>query len=251
MHSDWFVPLNDAGNVAAALLCFPFAGGNSMFFSNWRDYIPPRFALYAVDLPGRGRRFGEPLLENLPEVLEALIGERRFLPEAPCLFFGHSLGALLAYEFAAALESIRDVRRPVYVVVSGRGAPHVVSSSDPIHHLPDAEFKEKLRHFQGTPAEVLENQQLMDLFLPVLRADFRISETSEALSSKVPLSVPLIASGGTRDAVDFESLKEWRHYTRSRFDCWRFSGGHFYLREHGGTLAHSLIGLLQAHIKSR
>jgi medium-chain acyl-[acyl-carrier-protein] hydrolase len=208
----WFSVLAAAARPRATLVCFPFGGGNSAAFRTWSRHLPADVQLLGVDLPGRGARFGEPMFTRVDAVIDALAGQQGYLAQqGRLIFFGHSLGALLAFELARTLE------------LSGAAAP--------VHGLPDAQFLEQVQRFEGLPDEVLQHAELLEVFLPILRADFALSE-SYRCAAQTPLNCDLTVLGGTRDPmVDVATLEPWAQHTRARFDCRTFDGGHFFLHD--------------------
>ncbi len=162
-----------------------------------------------------------PLVQDLHDVLIDMT-------DLPFVVFGHSVGALIGFEF------IRELRRqgnhlPRGLVVSGSLAPHLSDHDPPIHSLPEPEFIQKLRAFEGTPAEILDNPEIRQLFLPVLRSDFALRE-HYAYEAEPPLSCPITAFGGVSDhEVSRSRLEAWHELTNDRFTVSMFSGGHFFL----------------------
>ena len=148
--------------------------------------------------------------------------------DIPFAFFGHSMGALIAFELARKLRRSRGPM-PVRLFLSGRRAPHLPPARRPIHHLPDAEFRQEVRLLQGTPEEVLSNEELMQIVLPVLRADFAVCETY-VYSAEEPLDVPLSVFGSNNDPeVNRSELEAWRSQTTSSMSLRIFEGNHFFL----------------------
>lgn len=155
------------------LLCLPYSGASAMVYSRWRRKLPDWLKLQPVELPGRGARFGEALQTDLAGLARQLAREHLPTLQAPYALFGHSLGALLACEMAHALRQLGGPE-PVALFASGTAAPSMRSEYDRDLAEPktDAQLIEQLRTFNGTSEEVLANQELMSLTLPVLRADF-------------------------------------------------------------------------------
>jgi medium-chain acyl-[acyl-carrier-protein] hydrolase len=211
------------------LFCFPYAGGGTSVFQGWAETIPRSVKVCPVQLPGREKRFREPALTHLPALVEDLAESLLPYLTPPFAFFGHSLGALLAFELA------RWVRRqhgpqPVHLFVSGCGAPQCRTAGGEIHALSPAEFREELRRLNGTPAAVLDDDELMDLLLPTLRADFALAETY-AYADGPPLASPITALGGLSDVtVGVSDLDAWRVHTTGRFRRRLLPGDHFFLQ---------------------
>jgi medium-chain acyl-[acyl-carrier-protein] hydrolase len=162
------------------------------------------------------------------EPLVAELAERLPFAELPFAFFGHSMGALVAFELAREL-----VRRggpvPLHLFASGRRAPRVPEREEPIHDLPEPRFTARLRELNGTPEEVLAHPELMDLLVPLLRADFTLHETYVYAPGE-PLAIGVTALGGMADPeVSRADLEPWRDETRGLFRLRMFPGDHFFL----------------------
>lgn len=181
-----------------------------------------------VQYPGHGTRVGDQLFTNLPDLIEE--AKQGLLPylDKPYAFFGHSMGALVSFELARAFQ--RDgMQIPGYMFVSGHNAPQLPDTSEQLHLLPDVRFIEKLRQLNGTPEDVLQNAELLDLVLPILRADFTVCETYR-FEPYAPLDVPICACGGLQDHyIDKAGLDAWRAQTSAGFSVRLFPGDHFYL----------------------
>jgi medium-chain acyl-[acyl-carrier-protein] hydrolase len=190
--------------------------------------LPDFVEVCPVQLPGRETRFREAPFTRLGPLIEALAGELGPRLDPPFAFFGHSMGALLAFELARRLR--RDGRpQPASLFVSGCGAPQIRTQEPPIHALPVANFREKLRALNGTPAAVLENEELMDVLLPTLRGDFALCETY-TYTAAPPLSCPISAWGGLGDdTVGCRDLAAWRAQTTGTFRLRMLPGEHFFL----------------------
>jgi medium-chain acyl-[acyl-carrier-protein] hydrolase len=182
-----------------------------------------------VQLPGREDRAGEAPFRSAGAVVEALQSQIAELLDVPFCFFGHSMGALIAFELTRALR--RSSRRlPAHLFVSGCRAAHLTDASPPLSAVPRGEFIEATRRLGGTPAGVLASTELMDLILPVLRADFQLFE-SYGYQHEEPLDVPLTAFGGVNDeAVPAAAVEQWSAHTTVAFRSHLLPGGHFFVR---------------------
>lgn len=226
----WIVcPAPDDG-ARLRLFCFAYAGGGASVFYPWKGMLPPGVELCALQMPGREVRLAErPIVEwpalvaQLEEALEPWINR-------PFAFFGHSLGAVIAFEVARALRH-RGRPEPLHLFLSGRSAPQLPPDRQPVHALPDPEFIAEVGRLNGTPEEVLRNAELMELLIPVLRADFCLSE-SYRYCDEPALSAPISAYGGWKDEdTPSEKVAAWREQTLGPFRQTMFSGGHFFLNE--------------------
>lgn len=226
--SQWFANSKPNPRAQIRLFCFPYAGGGSQIFRAWPSGLPQTVEVLAAQLPGRGNRLNEPPLTDLRKMIEAISAGILTYLDRPFAFFGHSMGALIAFELARLLRRERAVQ-PVRLFISGRRAPQCPSTELILHDLPEAEFKEQLRRLNGTPQEVLEHPELMELMTPLLRADFSMVETYQYLHD-APLDCPINAFGGLQDVdVDRASLEAWRDQTTSTFKLHMMPGDHFFL----------------------
>lgn len=212
------------------LFCFHYAGGGASAFRTWERNVPPGIELALIQLPGRENRSRERSFTRMMPLVSALTDTLLPLLDKPFVFFGHSLGALISFELT------RQFRRqqgpaPLHLFVSGSRAPQrpALASEEPIHALPDNEFIQKLREYNGTPEAVLQHAELMDLLMPVLRADFSIYETY-VYQSEEPLSCGISAFGGVQDPkVSREDVAAWRAQTKGSFALHMLPGDHFFL----------------------
>ncbi len=224
----WIVRPKPNPQAFLRLFCFPYAGGGASVFRAWPDDLPAGVEVCSVQLPGRESRLKEPLFTRLPPLVQTLARVLRSYMNMPFAFFGHSVGTLVSFELARELRR-QSAPGPLYLFVAGRWAPQIPDPDPPIHQLPEPEFREELRRFNGTPELVLQHNELMSLLLPTLRADFEINETY-AYTADEPLDCPIFAFGGLQDVkVSQEGLAAWRAHTRSNFKLRLFPGDHFFL----------------------
>lgn len=210
------------------LFCFPYAGGGASIFRHWLVDLPRDIEVLPVQMPGHESRLKEPLFSDLEPLVEDL--RRDLAPhfDVPFALFGHSMGALIAFELARRLVGDGSTG-PVHLFVSGRRAPHVADADEGRHRLTDAELVEEVRGLNGSPAGVLQDPELMELLLPVLRADFAICERYEYRSG-APLRCGISVFSGTEDPeVRPEDVVAWREHTLGTFEVRMFPGDHFFL----------------------
>lgn len=199
-----------------------------------------------MQLPGRGNRLREPVISRLQPLAEESARALRPLFDKPFAFFGHSMGALLAFEIARLLRADSGPR-PAHLFLSGRQAPQIPPTTAPTYNLPEPEFLEELRRLEGTPPEVLDQPELMQLMLPLLRADFEVVETYE-YREEPPLDIPFTVFGGVGDKeVSREELEGWCKQTSASCRLRLFPGDHFYINTARELLLEKITRELYEH----
>lgn len=210
------------------MLCFTHAGGGASFYYRWRMSLEYLCKVCQVQLPGREERMEEKPYTELEEpVLEIVDILMQY--DNPLVLYGHSMGTKLAYEVEKELE--KRGRKAELLIVSACPPPHV-EEKKPIGHLPNEEFAEAVIRMNGIPKAMQEEAEILKMFLPLLRADFILSE-GYICKEKVLLECPIRAMGGYEDteAVEKELLL-WKEYNPYDFSLQMFNGGHFYIREY-------------------
>jgi surfactin synthase thioesterase subunit len=232
----WTVPAigsRPAGGLR--LLLFPFAGGGASAFADWQSYFPDSIETYALQYPGRETRWGEPGYATRRDLITAIADDVVPYLKPPFAFLGHSLGGLVAFEVARLLEERRQ-KLPVHLFVAAIHPPEVPRGTD-IHRLPDAEFLAELRAYDGLPPELLDNEEFLNLLLPIIREDIRLSEepVSDPASS---VSVPITVFGGLDDhKTPPDTLMAWASQTSRSFSSHFLPGHHFFLFEQVSQIA--------------
>jgi surfactin synthase thioesterase subunit len=228
LSNKWFLFPKPNPAAALRLFCFHYAGGSAQVFHGWPGHLPPSVEMATIQLPGRGQRLDEPHIRRLAPLSRIVAQELLPYLDKPFVFFGHSLGALLCFETARSLRH-GNLRQPAHLFVSAIEAPHRRGQEEPLSGLPKWVLVKKLREFNGTPAEALQNDELLDLMLPTLRADFELYETYE-YHPESPLECPMTIYGGLEDhEVEAERLAAWSEMTVGACEIRMFPGGHFYI----------------------
>lgn len=218
----------DDPQVRLRLFCFPFAGAGASIYRNWHQALPKSIEVCPVQLPGREERLSEkpfrslaPLIAELGCVLEPYL-------DRPFAFFGHSMGALISFELTRHLRRF-NWSMPAHLFISSRPAPQIPQTKPTTFDLSDPKFIEELRQMQGTPELVLQNPELMELLLPLLRADFELCQTYY-YNYELPLDCSFSVFGGLDDAgVSQQSLVAWRAQTTYPIQLRMFQGDHFFI----------------------
>ncbi len=234
MKNIWISRQRSGVKSRVRLFCLPYAGGGATVFRGWSAALPADVEVCPIQLPGREQRFREQPITNIATMVDVLASALEGHLDIPFAFFGHSMGASIAYETARRLLTTCS-RAPRVLLISGRQAPHLPPVRPPIHHLPDDAFVEKIRELNGTPSEVLEHPELLQFLMPQLRADFKLAETYRELDGP-RLTCPVVAFGGWEDdQVPPEQVEAWRESTSGPFILHMLSGDHFFVtseREH-------------------
>ena len=245
--TSWFACYTPRPHAKWRLIGFPHGGGGPQAFRDWGPLLPEDVELIALNLPGRGGRLSEPLIADMAELVSQIIDALRAYFDKPFAFFGHSVGALVAYETTRQLQQAQ-YPLPLRLFVSAHQAPHAADQRSPMYDLPDAELVTLLRDLALAPPEVLENEELLDFILPPLKADFQLSE-SYACEALAPLTTPITALGGEADTlVTRDDLMHWRAYSSAAFDVVLFDGGHFYTRSRQVEVTRAIVRVLEADI---
>jgi surfactin synthase thioesterase subunit len=213
------------------LFCFPYAGGSAGLFESWADAFEDAEVL-AVQLPGRSNRIDETPLESVAEIVSSLLGALDDLLDRPFVFFGHSNGALLCFELARELQR-RDITGLAHIILSAKSALHLPRTQPNTHDLPYDRFIEELRSINGTPEEFLRNPQLMQLFVPMIRADFKVDETHR-YDADVRLKCSASLFAGEMDVdISQADVLAWRDlFDSDDLVYTAFPGDHFFIHSH-------------------
>lgn len=248
--SQWFRLIRGGRAPGLRLVCFPHAGGAASFFRSWTHLVPDDVELLAVRYPGREDRLFEPPVERMEDLAESLADACASLGGAPLAFFGHSMGASVAFEVAVRLAAAPGAVGPEALFVSGRAGPGR-SRSRGRADATDEELVQDLVAMSSATAEALANEELRELLLPAVRADYRLIERYAASIPSSVLDIPVHAYYGDQDdELDEDSVSAWSSVTRSTFGTRSFPGGHFYLEEQTAPLVADLFTRLGVRASS-
>lgn len=226
------------------LFCFPHAGAGASAFGEWPSLLPEDIEVAAIALPGREDRLTEQAATHTTALIRALTQAIRPYLGQPLAFFGHSGGALLAFELARVMRQ-RLRTEPVHLFLSGQPAPQVPQPA-PIHALPDAEFSGRIRELGGIHPDVLADEQALNMMMVAVRADFALWENHEYKPGK-PLAAPITAFGGESDPrTGTGDLDAWAEHTTGTFRLRMFPGGHFFVNDERDALLDDIVRDLKA-----
>jgi medium-chain acyl-[acyl-carrier-protein] hydrolase len=239
MTSPWIINYQSNPEASLRLFCFHSAGAGASIFRPWSTDLPPNIEVCAIQLPGRENRYKEPKFTNIVPLVHALTSALLPNLDRPFVFFGHSVGALLSFEVARQLRRLQHPI-PLHLFISSHSAPQLPSLDLPIAQLPDPDFLVALRQYNGTPSILFQNQDLMDIYLPILRADLTLKESYVYLPEP-PLNCPISVFGGISDQkISQDSLASWQKQTCKAFNIQMFPGDHFYLKNQQKCLLNAI-----------
>ena len=221
------------------LFCLPYAGASYYSYRMLENFFTADIRTMTLDLPGHGKRFKAPLLSNIGEMADDLFHQIKPKLDEPYAFYAHSMGCLIAYHLCLNIDH-NNLLKPKHLFVSGHNAPSI-----PIHSqvknvstLPNKKFIARLAKLGGIPDEVLKEKELLELFLPILRADFKAVETYQYKNPDFLMDVPITVMIGTNDILTcYDDALCWKEITSAAFDIKEFSGGHFFIFDNWAEIA--------------
>ncbi|MBC8756498.1 thioesterase [Kordia sp. YSTF-M3] len=222
------------------LFLLHFAGGSKYSFDSLKEHLGMHIDFLPLEIPGRGKRFKEALLKSKTEAVQDYCQQIKTLRnEQPYIIYGHSMGATLGLNIVAELEKENDA--PVHLILSGNSGPgikeYVGGKELPKRYsMNDIKFKEELRRLGGVPEEVLENNELYDLFSPIMRADFEILEKEENSEKGLMIHTPIHAMMGSEEKTK-DHIANWKKFTSKKFTSEIVEGNHFFINEHPQKIA--------------
>ena len=232
-------------SVRVRLFCLPYAGGSAALYRAWPDLLPADIEVCPIELPGRGRRIRQPAIRSMADLVNGLLKEmEEAWFETPFAIFGHSMGAMVAFEFCQELAR-RGQTLPTHLHLSA-AVPQGVLPRAPLHQMSDDEFVDAVRALNGTPDELFAHPELLALVMPVLRADFQLVETWTP-TREVPLAIPTSLHLANRDRLaPPASATRWEPFLTSAPAVKIYTGDHFFLGPQAGPLTRNLSADLGA-----
>ena len=229
------------------LFCFPYAGGSASIYYKWRKNIVPSIELCPVEMAGRGSRFDSHFNERLDDIVEDIYNmHSKHFDSFDYAFYGHSLGSLVAYELSHKINETGK-RPPLHIFFSGSKAPHYIEPNT-THHLSDIELKKKIHKFGGTPEEILD-EKLFDIFLPILRADFKVYENYKYIEKENKLLSDITVINGKKEDIPLNQITEWNLHTTGKIKFFMLNGDHFFINERSNEVVNIINHTLSELIR--
>ncbi|MER7671702.1 alpha/beta fold hydrolase [Kitasatospora sp. NPDC096128] len=243
VDNPWFRRFNPSDFAPARIVIFPHAGGSASYYMDYANALAPYADVLAVQYPGRQNRFAEPTIDSVPDLAEQVYQELRGWVDRPILFFGHSMGAAVAFEVTRRFA--RDgLAGPERLFVSAGRAPSLPRDTA-VHLMSDAGMLAEIVRLGGTDERILDVPALRELIIPSLRADYTAIETYQ-VPADVVVPQPITALVGETDAnATVEQVAQWERHTSGGFSLRVFPGGHFYVAEQ----VDAVVRLLTAHLR--
>jgi surfactin synthase thioesterase subunit len=232
-RDDWVRRFHPASPDATRLVCFPHAGGSASFYLPFSAKVAPELEVFAIQYPGRQDRRLERRMEDIGELADNIFQALRSMTDRPLAFFGHSMGAILAYEVALRLERDGTVLRHLFA--SGRRAPSR-QRLERVHEQDEKGVIAELRLLSGTDSSILSDAEMIEMIMPAIKSDYRAIESYRHRPGQ-ELTCPVTALVGDSDPrVSVDDAKAWGDHTAAAFDLRVLPGGHFYLVDQAPTL---------------
>lgn len=237
----WLLTARTVARPRLRLFCFPHAGGGASMFRAWHETLPEPVEVYGIQLPGRESRWKETPVADAQALMQDIVPAIQPCLDVPFVLYGHSMGSLLAFDLACDLRR-RGLPQPLHLFVSGRRAPVLPLPGSPIAALPeDAFIAAMIRQYDGIPKVIQQDRDLLQIFLPLLRADIAVTEAYR-WRGESPLDVPISAFAGLDDrSVAVDELLAWRRLTLRDFRLELLPGDHFFPQNRRDGLLRSIV----------
>ncbi len=229
------------------LFCLSFAGGSYYSYYPLEKHLDSNIQLVPVDLPGHGRRMKEPLLSDLHDMCADMYEQIKDQLDLPYAILGHSMGATLGYLLALKIED-SGYTKPIHLFASGRQGPSVPSCYEDVYQLPKPDFIKHLMLYGGIQEEVLKDKDLLELFEPILRADFKALGKFRH-DDTAPIDLPVTVLLGTADTTTYEDALAWQKITTRKMDIHQFPGGHFFIFDYLQDIGRMISSTVLAQCK--
>lgn len=236
----WVRRFHPGRTARTRLVCFPHAGGSASYYHPVSRQLSPKLDVLAIQYPGRQERRNEPCIEDIGELADRVTAELLPLADQPMAFFGHSMGAVVAFEVARRLPV-----PPLVLFASGRRAPSS-HRDETIHRESDQKLIDEVKRLGGTDSQILNDPELVSMVMPSLRGDY-IAIMTYTCPAGVTIDSPIVTLIGDSDPhVTLDEGMRWKEHTSSSFEMKIFSGGHFYLNAHAADVMRKIVETIPA-----
>jgi surfactin synthase thioesterase subunit len=240
LDDTWIRRFHAGPSQSPALVCFPHAGGSATYFAPLSTMLQSAVQVLAVQYPGRQDRLHHPCLSTIDDLADAAFAALEPAMRQPIALFGHSMGAMIAFEVATRMRQ-RLGTAPMVLFVSGRRAPSTRRDEESIHLRDDKGLVAELKGLSGTDTRVLDDPDVLRMVLPSMRADYTAVETY-CYQPGPKLDCPIVGmTGDTDPKADVDEVRAWQDHTSGRFELHTFTGGHFYLADHKRAVADVIV----------
>jgi surfactin synthase thioesterase subunit len=222
------------------VIALPYGGGNKYSFRAFEKALPIGYQWCTVELPGRGDKIRQPLLSDVHEMVEAIYQEvLELTQQSTYLMYGHSMGTLIGYELVKRMAKEKK-KLPSLLFFTGRGAPSVEREKK-ISGLDKVLFWEEIGTIGGMPADILKHRDLLEIFEPILRQDFKALENYRYTPLEQPLTVPLFICTGDKEDIKPESIGAWQYETSFPIVHTVLPGDHFFIFDHPQQIVQAMV----------
>lgn len=211
------------------LFCLPYAGGSGNIYNQWQQHINNNIEIFPIELAGRGRRFNEPLFDNIDLMTEDVYNKiKDLIEESPYAFFGYSMGSIIAYELIRKIEML-NLKPPMHAFFSAKAPLQLYYKNENIHLLEDNKFITEIMELGGTPKEIFENKELRDIYMEILKCDYKAAESYVYQNGNINCNISILY--GKKDDKIAEQIHEWAKLTNCSCTFYSFEGGHFFMHK--------------------
>jgi medium-chain acyl-[acyl-carrier-protein] hydrolase len=229
--------------AALRMFCFPFAGGGASIYRGWGKLFGSTVEVCPIQLPGRENRFSEPAFKEVQTLAQALASQLQLYSDKPFVMYGHSMGALVAFELTRVLQA-NGMAMPEALILGAHRAAHLPRTRETLYNLDDKTFIERLQRFGGFPEEVLASADLLQFLMPTLKADFTLCDTY-VYTEQEPLNCPIhIFSGAADPEAPPAVMEDWRQHSSVDAHMHVFQAGHFFIRSDLDSVVDTLKTIL-------
>jgi medium-chain acyl-[acyl-carrier-protein] hydrolase len=231
-------------NEPITLFLLPFAGGSSYSYKEFTKYESDKLKLSPLELPGRGKRIRESLKTNVHELVDDIFAQISTKLNKPYMIYGHSMGTLLTYLLTKKIIK-HQLNLPLWLFLTGSVGPSVIENRKTKYHkLPASEFMDRVKGLGGLPDEILSHPELLEFYLPILRADFEVVETYQHQPT-VPFDIPMDITIGTEDEASLEEAKMWQLETIEPLRLNQYEGNHFFIYQHIDKIMENILARVE------